>query len=139
MYINLDSTKFVDDLINKAEQDVNLVLKSVMNVPADYLKSSFQMIRKLHGKETKVQAHIITQKFDGDVTPDEANKIGMTILEIIADGFQGVVFTSVVNGRVQNQIVINAVGLKNGLKYVSDKRKLYLVRRKSMELVESYK
>lgn len=134
MYINLDSTNSVDGLLENLENNKDLLIKSVMNVPKDYVKPAFQNSRVLYGKDSKIQAHIIVQRFKEGVTAEQANSIGMEILGIVADGFQGVVYTTKYKGCMQNEIVINAVGLKNGLKYRSDKRKLYLIRRKTEEL-----
>ncbi|MGE6552971.1 relaxase/mobilization nuclease domain-containing protein [Bacillus mycoides] len=115
----LGNTKLASQTINYAEK--RAVEKSGLNCDIDYAKSNFKELRMLYGKENGIQAHTIIQSFKpGEVTPEEANVIGLELARSVAKDYQVAIYTHTDTEHIHNHIVINSVNIENGKKYHSN-------------------
>ncbi|MEK4614505.1 relaxase/mobilization nuclease domain-containing protein [Bacillus sp. FSL K6-0067] len=115
----LGNTKSASQTINYAEK--RAVEKSGLNCDIDYAKSNFKELRMLYGKENGIQAHTIIQSFKpGEVTPEEANVIGLELACSVAKDYQVAIYTHTDTEHIHNHIVINSVNIENGKKYHSN-------------------
>ncbi|MGE1026563.1 relaxase/mobilization nuclease domain-containing protein [Bacillus sp. GMs2/2] len=115
----LGNTKSASQTINYAEK--RAVEKSGHNCDVEYAKSNFKELRMLYGKDKGIQAHTIIQSFKpGEVTPEEANAIGLELAQSIAKDYQVAIYTHTDTEHIHNHIVINAVSIENGKKYHSN-------------------
>src|SRR5699024_7516434 len=65
-----------------------------------------------------IQAHHVIQSFKPDeVTPEQANQIGLELAEKIAPGHEVSVYTHDDTDHVHNHLVINSVNFETGMKY----------------------
>ena len=80
----------------------------------------FRADRIMWNKDKGLEAHVIIQSFDGcEVSPADANRLGVELARRVAPGYRAVVFTHEQNehtkrGNVHNHIVIEAVRAKDG-------------------------
>ncbi|MEK4614517.1 relaxase/mobilization nuclease domain-containing protein [Bacillus sp. FSL K6-0067] len=117
----LGNTKSASQTINYAEK--RAVEKSGHNCDVEYAKSNFKELRMLYGKENGIQAHTIIQSFKpGEVTPEEANSIGLELARSVAKDYQVVIYTHTDTEHIHNHIVINSVNIENGKKYHSNNK-----------------
>ncbi|PEJ66372.1 relaxase/mobilization nuclease domain-containing protein [Bacillus wiedmannii] len=115
----LGNTKSASQTINYAEK--RAVEKSGLNCDIDYAKSNFKELRMLYGKDNGIQAHTIIQSFKpGEVTPEEANAIGLELACSVAKDYQVAIYTHTDTEHIHNHIVINSVNIENGKKYHSN-------------------
>lgn len=102
--------------INYAEP--RATVKSGFNCDVNYAKTQMKAIRMIYGKDDKVQAHTLIQSFKpGEVTPEQANKLGYQLAEKVADGHQVAIYTHTDKDHVHNHLVINSVNMDTGLKF----------------------
>ncbi|MEK3790116.1 relaxase/mobilization nuclease domain-containing protein [Paenibacillus sp. FSL K6-1230] len=117
----LGNTKSASQTINYAEK--RAVVKSGYNCDVDYAKSTFKSVRMLYGKENGIQAHTIIQSFKpGEVTPEEANSIGLELAQSVAKDYQVAIYTHSDTEHIHNHIVIHAVNMETGKKYHSNNK-----------------
>lgn len=102
--------------INYAEP--RATIKSGFNCDVNYAKTQMKAIRMIYGKDDKVQAHTLIQSFrPGEVTPEQANKLGYQLAEKVADGHQVAIYTHTDKDHIHNHLVINSVNMDTGLKF----------------------
>ncbi|KAA1035414.1 relaxase/mobilization nuclease domain-containing protein [Macrococcus equipercicus] len=134
--IKLGNTKQASRAINYAEK--RAVVRSGYNCDVDYAKSSFKAVRGLYGKEEGIQAHLVIQSFKpGEVTPEQANEIGLELAKKIAPEHQVTVYTHDDTAHVHNHIVINSVNQQTGNKYQSNRSQMMLIKEQSNELCQA--
>lgn len=113
--IKLGNTKVANKLISYAEKKA--VEREGVDCNPEYAKSQFATTRELHGKTGGIQAHHIIQSFKpGEVTPNQANKVGVDLAKNLAKGHECVVYTHADKEHIHNHIVINSVNYENGKK-----------------------
>lgn len=133
--IQLGNTKVANKLISYAEKRAEV--KEGVHCPPEYAKAQMKATRELWGKNNGIQAHHVIQSFKpGEVTPEQANKIGQALTEKIAKGYEAAVYTHTDKNHIHNHIVINSVGYEDGKKYQSSKKDLYKLRNVSDQLCE---
>ncbi|MFB8565011.1 relaxase/mobilization nuclease domain-containing protein [Enterococcus faecalis] len=102
--------------INYAEP--RATVKSGFNCDVNYAKTQMKATRMIYGKDNKVQAHTLIQSFKpGEVTPEQANKLGYQLAEKVADGHQVAIYTHTDKDHIHNHLVINSVNMDTGLKF----------------------
>ncbi|MED2699376.1 relaxase/mobilization nuclease domain-containing protein [Bacillus thuringiensis] len=112
----LGNTKQSSRAINYAEKKATV--KSGHNCDVDYAKTSFKELRMLYGKNDGVQAHTIIQSFrPGEVTPEQANELGLELAKAVAKDHQVAIYTHTDKKHIHNHIVINSVNIETGNKY----------------------
>ncbi|MBJ8113815.1 relaxase/mobilization nuclease domain-containing protein, partial [Bacillus cereus group sp. N6] len=100
----LGNTKSASKTINYAEK--RAVEKSGHNCDIDYAKSNFKELRMLYGKDHGIQAHTIIQSFKpGEVTPEQANAIGLELAQSVAKDYQVAIYTHADTEHIHNHIV----------------------------------
>lgn len=102
--------------INYAEP--RATVKSGLNCDVNYAKTQMKATRMIYGKDDKVQAHTLIQSFKpGEVTPEQANKLGYQLAEKVAAGHQVAIYTHTDKDHIHNHLVINSVNMDTGLKF----------------------
>lgn len=86
----------------------------------------FQATKELYNKtEGRQHKHFIQSWGKGEVTAEQANKIGQEFLKHEKfNGFQAVVITHIDREHIHNHIVINSVNLETGKKFQQSKSEL---------------
>ena len=114
--IQLGTTTSASKLSNYAEK--RAVVKDGYNVDIDYAKSQMRITREMFAKNDGIQAHHVIQSFKPDeVTPEQANQIGVELAEKIAPNHEVSVYTHDDTNHVHNHLVINSVNFETGMKY----------------------
>lgn len=128
--IKLGSSSSASRAINYAEK--RAVVKNGHNCDIDYAKSQFKQIRALYNKTDGIQAHTIIQSFKpGEITPEQANELGMELAKRVAPTHQIAVYTHDDTKHIHNHIIINSVDIETGKKFVNQKKTIYEVREKN--------
>lgn len=132
--IKLGNTKVANKLISYAEKKA--VEREGIDCNPEYAKSQFATTRELYGKTEGIQAHHIIQSFKpGEITPDQANKVGVDLSKKLAKGHECMVYTHSDKKHIHNHIVINAVNYDNGRKFqLHGKKSIENVRELSDEI-----
>lgn len=132
--IKLGTTGSANRLISYAEKKA--VEREGVNCNHEYAKSQFATTRELHGKTGGIQAHHVIQSFKpGEITPDQANKVGLHLARKLGKGHECVVYTHADKDHIHNHIVINSVNHENGKKlHLHGKQAIDKVRGLSDEL-----
>mgnify|MGYP001283425957 CR=1 FL=1 len=113
--IKLGTTRSANRLISYAEKKA--VEREGIDCNPMYAKSQFATTRELYGKTDGIQAHHIIQSFaPGEVTAEQANKIGVELARKLAKGYECVVYTHADTDHIHNHIVINSVSYEDGKK-----------------------
>lgn len=113
--IKLGTTGSANRLISYAEKKA--VEREGIDCNPEYAKSQFATTRELYGKTDGIQAHHVIQSFKpGEITPDQANKVGLDLARKLGKGHECVVYTHADKDHIHNHIVINSVNHENGKK-----------------------
>lgn len=113
--IKLGTTGSANRLISYAEKKA--VKREGVDCNPEYAKSQFATTRELYGKTDGIQAHHVIQSFKpGEITPDQANKVGLDLAKKLGKGHECVVYTHADKDHIHNHIVINSVNHENGKK-----------------------
>lgn len=113
--IKLGTTGSANRLISYAEKKA--VEREGVDCNPEYAKSQFATTRELYGKTDGIQAHHVIQSFKpGEITPDQANKVGLDLAKKLGKGHECVVYTHADKDHIHNHIVINSVNHENGKK-----------------------
>lgn len=112
------------------------------NCNPDFAKTEFSNTLIKNKKGTRVAYHLIQAFCPLDnITPEQANEIGIKLCKELYPNFQCVVATHIDRGHIHNHIAINAVNL-DGKKLndkLSDKKEgLYAYKEKSDEIASKY-
>ena len=90
--IKLGTTGSANRLISYAEKKA--VEREGVDCNPEYAKSQFATTRELYGKTDGIQAHHVIQSFKpGEITPDQANKVGLDLAKKLGKGHECVVYT----------------------------------------------
>lgn len=113
--IKLGTTGSANRLISYAEKKA--VEREGVDCNPEYAKSQFATTRELYVKTDGIQAHHVIQSFKpGEITPDQANKVGLNLARKLGKGHECVVYTHADKDHIHNHIVINSVNHENGKK-----------------------
>lgn len=90
-----------------------------INCDENNIYQDMMMIKEAYNKIDKIQGFHGFQSFkEGEVTPEEAHKIGVEFAnEMWGDNFQVVVTTHLNTNHLHNHFVVNSVSFKDGHKY----------------------
>lgn len=91
-----------------------------LNVDPKYAIGQMEHVRHVYDKTDGVQAHLFIQSFaPGEVTPQQANDIGIELAQAISEDkhYQVAVYTHNDTKHIHNHLVLNAVDFETGLKY----------------------
>ena len=91
-----------------------------LNVDPKYAIGQMEQVRHVFDKTDGVQAHLFIQSFaPGEVTPQQANDIGIEFAQAISEDkhYQVAVYTHNDTKHIHNHLVLNAVDFETGLKY----------------------
>ena len=97
-------------------------------------------VKKSFGKEKGIVAFHGYQSFkEGEVTPDEAHKIGIELAnEMWGDRFQVVVTTHLNTNHIHNHFVVNSVSFVDGKKFNSCRKSTALLRNLNDRICEEH-
>lgn len=133
----INATKSTSRAINYAEK--RAVRKDGHQCDIDYAKSSFKATRELYGKTGGNEGHIVIQSFQpGEVDADQCNQLGLELAQKIAPNHQVAVYTHDDKEHMHNHIVINAVDLETGNKFVNQKKTLHDIRRANDDICREH-
>lgn len=129
----------IDYAQNGVKTENGILVSSVNCVP----KSAYQqmaLIKKFYHQEKGRQGYHIIQSFNGkELTPQEANEIGVSLAEeLFGDKYQVVVCTHTNKFNVHNHIILNSVSFVDGSKYHNSNLDIAQIKVKSDELCERY-
>lgn len=98
------------------------------------------MVKEAYNKMDKIQGFHGFQSFkEGEVTPEEAHKIGVEFAnEMWGDNFQVVVTTHLNTNHIHNHFVVNSVSFKDGHKYNHSNSEMARLRRTNDTICEEY-
>lgn len=123
---NKDKTKIpLSDLSNTIEYASNKdktekqYYVTGINCDENNIYQDMMMVKEAYNKIDKIQGFHGFQSFkEGEVTPEEAHKIGVEFAnEMWGDNFQVVVTTHLNTNHLHNHFVVNSVSFKDGHKY----------------------
>lgn len=90
-------------------------------------------------KGTHLGRHLIQAFEPGEVTPEEAHRIGMELArEILGGNYEFVLTTHIDKDHVHNHLIFNAVSFADHRKYHSNKRSYHYIRRVSDRLCREH-
>lgn len=104
------------------------VLQEMRNIKKQYFKT--EGIQCFHGVQSFVK---------GEVTPEQAHRIGMELAnELWGDRFQVVVTTHLNTDNLHNHFVLNSVSFKDGKRFCNTKKDYAIMRKMSDKLCGEY-
>ena len=90
-------------------------------------------------KGTNLGRHLIQAFQPGEVTPEQAHKIGMKLAkEILGGKYEFVLTTHIDKNHVHNHLIFNAVSFADHKHYHSNKRSYHFIRRTSDRICKEY-
>ena len=109
---------------------------SGINCNVEIARQQMILTKKQWDKEGGIVAYHGYQSFaSGEVTPEEAHRIGVALAEKLwGDRFEVIVATHLNTNCVHNHFVINSISFKDGLRYYDNKASYALMRRTSDKL-----
>lgn len=114
--IKLGTTKGANKALSYAEKRAEVA--QGMNCAPEVVKAQMRATRALHGKEKGIQAHTVIQSFKpGEVTPEQANEIGLALAKEMAPTHESMIYTHTDKDHIHNHIIINSVDIETGKKY----------------------
>jgi hypothetical protein len=135
--IKLGCSKSANNSISYAEKKADI--KGGINCDADIAKIQFKATKNIFNKNGGIECHTIIQSFlPNEVDINIANEIGCQLAEKIAIGFEAAVYTHSDKDHIHNHIIINSVNFETGIKYQSNRKKLFEIRDLSDELCLKY-
>lgn len=142
---NKDKTKIsLSDLSNTIEYASNKdktekqYYVTGINCDENNIYQDMMMVKKAYNKIDKIQGFHGFQSFKkGEVTPEEAHKIGVEFAnEMWGDNFQVVVTTHLNTYHLHNHFVVNSVSFKDGHKYNYSNSEMARLRRTNDAICE---
>jgi len=135
--IKLSASKSANNSLAYCEK--KSVITSGIHCYPEIAKDQFRITRQFWNKPDGRQVHTIIQSFKpGEVTPQQANDIGVKLAEKVINNHEAVVYTHTDKDHIHNHIVINAVNFETGKKYHSKPEDLYKIREASDSLCRAY-
>ena len=133
----------LEKVINYAQngdKTENGILVSGVNCVPKTAYQQMALTKKFYHQEKGRQGYHIIQSFNGrELTPQEANEIGVSLAEeLFGDKFQVVVCTHTNKFNVHNHIILNSVSFIDGSKYHNSNLDIAQIKVKSDELCERY-
>ena len=127
-YLDNDLAKALKYVVNEDKTDKQLFVSGI-NCPTSRAYEQMMATKRRYGKTGGNVAYHGYQSFkSGEVTPEEAHKIGMeTARRMWGKDYEIVVTTHLNTDNLHNHIVINSVSFRTGLKFenhISDHRRL---------------
>lgn len=102
------------EYVRNGDKTEDGILVNSLNCTVEFAEQEFLYIQRKYHKENddRVAYHVI-QSFDirDDITPEQANEIGMKLCKEIYPNYQCVVSTHIDKGHLHNHIVLNATSL----------------------------
>jgi hypothetical protein len=104
------------------------------------LAEQFKSVRIAHNKNNNILAHHFVQSFspDDNITPEQAHKIGVALVQKIAPSYQVVLATHVDRDHIHNHFILNSVNPLTGYKWHDNKTTIRQIRKVSDELCREY-
>ena len=120
---NFKDLESVIDYAENGDKTEETLFVSGINCDPKNAKKEMMKIKKKFVKTDGVLAWHEYQSFkEGEVTPDEAHKIGLELAkEMWGDRFQVVVTTHLNTSHIHNHFVVNSVSFIDGKKYNADR------------------
>ena len=120
---NFKDLESVIDYAENGDKTEKTLFVSGINCDPKNAKKEMMKIKKKFVKTDGVLAWHAYQSFkEGEVTPDEAHKIGLELAkEMWGDRFQVVVTTHLNTSHIHNHFVVNSVSFLDGKKYNADR------------------
>ena len=120
---NFKDLESVIDYAENGDKTEETLFVSGINCDPKNAKKEMMKIKKKFVKTDGVLAWHAYQSFkEGEVTPDEAHKIGLELVkEMWGDRFQVVVTTHLNTSHIHNHFVVNSVSFLDGKKYNADR------------------
>ena len=102
------------EYVRNGDKTEDGILVNSLNCTVEFAEQEFLYIQRKYHKENddRVAYHVI-QSFDirDNITPEQANEIGMKLCKEIYPNYQCVVSTHIDKGHLHNHIVLNATSL----------------------------
>ena len=102
------------EYVRNGDKTEDGILVNSLNCTVEFAEQEFLYLQRKYHKENddRVAYHVI-QSFDirDDITPEQANEIGMKLCKEIYPNYQCVVSTHIDKGHLHNHIVLNATSL----------------------------
>ena len=111
-----------------------------INCSEDNVLEEMKATKKKFGKERGILAYHAFQSFaEGEVTPEQAHKIGIQLAEELwGDRFQVVISTHLNTDNIHNHFVLNSVSFLDGKRFCNTKKDYALMRKTSDRICEDY-
>ena len=122
----------IDYICNPDKTDGKLLVSS-FGCSAETADIEFAWTRR-HAidKGTNLGRHLIQAFEPGEVTPEEAHRIGMELAqEVLGGKYEFVLTTHIDKDHVHNHLIFNAVSFQDHKHYHSNKRSYHFIRRTS--------
>ena len=134
---SLETTLNYAENSNKTEKQLYV---TGINCNVDSALKEMNEVKKSFGKEKGIVAFHGYQSFkEGEVTPDEAHKIGIELAnEMWGDRFQVVVTTHLNTNHIHNHFVVNSVSFVDGKKFNSCRKSTALLRSLNDRICEEH-
>ena len=129
----------IDYICNPEKTDGKLLVSSY-GCAAETADIEFAWTRR-HAidKGTNLGRHLIQAFQPGEVTPEQAHKIGMELAkEILGGKYEFVLTTHIDKDHVHNHLIFNAVSFADHKHYHSNKRSYHYIRRTSDQLCKEH-
>ena len=129
----------IDYICNPAKTDGSLLISSY-GCSAETADIEFAWTRQ-HAidKGENLGRHLIQAFAPGEVTPEEAQQIGLELAkEILGGKYEFVLTTHIDRGHIHNHVIWNAVSFADHRHYHSNKRSYYEIRRVSDRLCKEH-
>lgn len=126
----------IDYICNPDKTDGKMLVSS-FGCAAETADIEFEWTRR-HAidKGTHLGRHLIQAFEPGEVTPEEAHRIGMELArEVLGDKYEFVLTTHIDKDHVHNHLIFNAVSFTDHKHYHSNKRSYHEIRRASDRLI----
>jgi len=108
-HIKIKSSSCANSSIDYA--DSRAVERSGVNCDPEHAKIQFEVTRKLYEKNDGRQAYTVIHSFTpGEVTPEQANRLGRELAEKIAPGHEAAIYTHADKDHVHNVRPDRAIG-----------------------------
>jgi len=134
---SLEATLNYAENSNKTERQLYV---TGINCNADNALKEMNQVKQAFGKEKGIVAFHGYQSFkEGEVTPDEAHKIGIELAnEMWGDNFQVIVTTHLNTNHIHNHFVVNSVSFVDGKKFNSCRKSTALLRSLNDRICEEH-
>ena len=129
----------IDYICNPDKTDGKLLVSS-FGCTAETADIEFAWTRR-HAidKGTNLGRHLIQAFEPGEVTPEEAHRIGMELArEVLGGKYEFVLTTHIDRNHVHNHLIFNAVSFQDHKHYHSNKRSYHFIRRTSDRICKEH-